>query len=323
MAKIIEKIRGHKVQLKRFSERVQDEKLGQTLLFVGPEGIGKRLVAKAIAQSLVCEISQNACGSCGACTRIEKEQSESLLLIKPTGTGIKVDQARDVIHFTSLKTQGQARCVIINDANKLNHQAANALLKTLEEPPEKTYFFLIAPSHQSVLMTIRSRAQVTRFGPLDQSDLSPNEQIPQWVIEASGGRLDRLGFLSEPESLEIRKRALALFMSLTDSNLSRPFETIKEVCKDKTEAIQITRLLQQFVRDLAVMKYDATKMIHKDLRPHFEQMQKLSHSSLDLLFLHLKELERDIERHVDRTLSMEEFWLSGRKELSKETVCPG
>src|SRR5690606_28241588 len=90
-----------------------------------------------------------------------------LLEVEPQGANIKIEQARQIVKFVELAHTG-ARAVILNDAHLLNAHAANSLLKTLEEPPAKTWFFLIAPSAAAVLPTLRSRSQLIRFGALSK-----------------------------------------------------------------------------------------------------------------------------------------------------------
>ena len=104
------------------------------------EGIGKRQVAVAVAQQLLCSGRQEACGECSDCIRVKAGKHESVLL-QPDGAQIKVEQSRSVIKFLSLKSNHSVRIVIIDDAHLMNSQAANSLLKILEEPPSGVYFF--------------------------------------------------------------------------------------------------------------------------------------------------------------------------------------
>ena len=96
-------------------------------------------------------IKIKACGICGSCLRIAQGQSESMLEIRPDGQFIKVSQASEIINYLSLQQWGRARAVIIDDVQRMNMQAANSLLKTLEEPPERTYFFLLTINYSMLI----------------------------------------------------------------------------------------------------------------------------------------------------------------------------
>lgn len=167
---------GHTGAWSRFDFAFKHGRLPGSWLFVGPEGVGKSLVAKALAQALVCEsIAESdgamACGECASCRRIAKQQSESVEWLSADGAQIKLEPVRLLLDRLSLKPLGRRRVVIIDQAQLLNPQAANALLKTLEEPPEKTHFLLLTPEAGGLLPTIRSRCQAVRFSPLKDDEL--------------------------------------------------------------------------------------------------------------------------------------------------------
>ncbi|MEK7357797.1 MAG: DNA polymerase III subunit, partial [Bdellovibrionota bacterium] len=193
MARLLDRLQGHGSVLKPLIEAAARERLAPTLIFNGPSGVGKRLAALALAQSLVCEKSRDAaCGECGGCLRIERGQSESLLVIEPDGAQIKIEQARDVLQFISLRALGRARVIVIDQAHLLGPQAANALLKSLEEPPSGTYFILVTPLASAILPTIRSRSQLVRFAPLDVKSLRAvlGANADEWVLRSARGSVE-------------------------------------------------------------------------------------------------------------------------------------
>src|SRR4051812_15628421 len=155
---IFEKINGHDQQIRALTEAVTKNRLPQSLLFVGPSGIGKKLVALGLAQVLVCERRKpsetKACGECGPCVRVARQSSEDLLFIEPQGASIKIEQAHEILRFISLRRLGRARVIIINEAQLLGPQAGNALLKSLEEPPGETFFILVTQNSGAILTTI-------------------------------------------------------------------------------------------------------------------------------------------------------------------------
>jgi hypothetical protein len=145
-------------------ERIVKDNLSHAILLTGPPGSGKFKVALAAAQELLCEAAGvKPCGLCGSCRRVERRESESLLCIEPQNGVIKIDPIRVLRERLSKQTWSRHFVVIIQDAHCLNSQAANALLKSLEEPPPGTHFFLVSAKEQALLSTIRSRCQVMRL----------------------------------------------------------------------------------------------------------------------------------------------------------------
>ena len=153
MAILIDQIVGHAAVIGHLAQMQMMGRWPHALLFVGPSGIGKKKLALAAVQSLLCEKNQSgapplkplaACGECSSCIRVEKKQSENLIWLAPTeGTvkpSIKVESIRDILEKLSLSNAGRPRAVVIEDAHTMNPQASNTLLKTLEEPFENVYF---------------------------------------------------------------------------------------------------------------------------------------------------------------------------------------
>jgi DNA polymerase-3 subunit delta' len=132
-------------------------------LFVGPAGVGKRTAAKAFACALVCE--DGGCGGCRECSRVRRGLHPDVRLIEPEGAATYlVEQVRDVISGIGLRPVEASRKIYVFDrAHTFNPEAANALLKSLEEPPDDVVIVLLADSIDAVLPTIVSRCQVVRF----------------------------------------------------------------------------------------------------------------------------------------------------------------
>lgn len=195
-----------------------------SLLFSGPEGVGKKTLALALARRLLCERAPvgladaagdppEACGECRHCRRVgravaglpaaraEAAQSPDeatrlnhrlhpdLLLIEPWRTGIKIEQVRETVgEVAGLPFEARRRVVIIDDAHLMTEPAANSLLKSLEEPPPTSHVVLVSAAPQALLPTIRSRCQVLRFGRLPLQLLARHLQAVHG-LEADEARL--------------------------------------------------------------------------------------------------------------------------------------
>ena len=145
-----------------------NDRLPHALLLGGPNGVGKRRFAKAVAHSLLCEKpeSANPCGECRHCHFNLAGMHPDLKIIEPEEAGkqIKVDQVRGILNFIAQTSQqGGYKVVIIEPAESMNVNAANALLKSLEEPTEDTIILLVSDAVGTLLPTIRSRCQLVNF----------------------------------------------------------------------------------------------------------------------------------------------------------------
>ena len=127
-------------------------------LFTGPPGSGRSIAAGAFAAALQCH--ENGCGECTACRTARSGTHSDVTVISPQGLSITVDEARDIVRRAStMPTTGRWQIVVIEDADRLTEQAANALLKAVEEPPPRGVFLLCAPSTEDVPITILSRCR--------------------------------------------------------------------------------------------------------------------------------------------------------------------
>ena len=156
--------------------------LPPSLIFAGPEGVGKRTAAVALAQLLNCaapvqatgRAAPDACGACASCTRIARGVHADVLVIEPGENGsIRIDAVREAIERAAYRPfEGRRRVVIVDSADAMVSEAQNALLKTLEEPPPASMFVLVTSRPDVLLITVRSRCQRLRFGPLAPGEVA-------------------------------------------------------------------------------------------------------------------------------------------------------
>jgi DNA polymerase-3 subunit delta' len=169
-------IAGHAHLKTRIARAALGGTLPPSLIFAGPAGIGKRMAALALAQLVNClaPVDEDACGECASCKRIARGVHADVLVIEPEESGaIKIDQIRDAIDRSAYRPfEGRRRVVIIDDAEQIVPPAQDALLKTLEEPPNATTFVLVTATPELLLSTIRSRCHRLRFGRLAPSEVA-------------------------------------------------------------------------------------------------------------------------------------------------------
>lgn len=238
-------IEGHDEVVERFRRILAGGRLASTFLFVGAPGIGKRSFALKLAQALLCPASPDAelnpCGKCPSCQQVAAESHPDMELVaKPADKsfipvevfiGDRDHRMRDgLCHNISLKPfLGGRKIAIIDDADYLNQEGANCLLKTLEEPPPKSVIILVASSEQTQLPTIRSRCQVVRFRELSQDVVAAllqslgeveNDAEAIKLAGLSQGSLQRAKQFLDPELFDFRSELVGRLAQLPDRGVS-------------------------------------------------------------------------------------------------------
>lgn len=171
-------------QLTEMVNRYDSGKFPQSLLITGEQDIGKSIFANDIAKSILCldRKDQRACGKCQSCLWIDKNSHPDLLSITSEEKShfIKVDQIRQLIQFAQMTSETGRKVIVIHNAHEMNLNAANALLKTLEEPVANCYLMLVSSYPKKLPITITSRCQRQLLSVNGQ-----NETILQW-LESQG-----------------------------------------------------------------------------------------------------------------------------------------
>lgn len=148
---------------------LRHQRISHAYIFSGPPGSGQKEMALAFVQALFCtEDTDDACGECLECRKVLHSNHPDLHQIAPEGSTIKIDQIRDLQRIFSYRSEnGNPKTYIIEQADKMTVQAANSLLKFLEEPPSPAVAILLSDNGRALLPTIQSRAQLVPFKPLD------------------------------------------------------------------------------------------------------------------------------------------------------------
>jgi len=324
---------------------LQKGKIPHALLFTGIDGVGKRLTALAFAMACNCvgirsdplphagnsprengcshednAVATGPCGICSACNKIRSKNHPDLLIVEPSGAMIKIRQMRDLFRTLALKPyEARVRVVIITESHTMNPAAANALLKVLEEPPDRTVLILTARQTSDLLPTIVSRCRHIRFNPISQQHIrlllekrhgidSDHAEILSTMANGSFTRalsmsrsnwinhrkwLISAGGLEAPEMLSKRPKSLLLAYS-------------EKLAKNKELVLESLDMISVWFRDLVVWKYKPENIINKDLT---EKIQYASQkNTVDDLLNKIKAVEqakRDIQANLNLRLSLD------------------
>lgn len=153
-------------------KNVIDDNLVHSYMFIGPDGIGKRIFAREFSEMIMCLSDSNeekSCGTCKSCIEFETSNNPDFMQIESDGKVIKIEQIRNLQEKVIEKPIiSNKKVYIINDADLMTKEAQNCLLKTLEEPPEYVVIILIVTNESNILPTIKSRCMKIGFNKIDQ-----------------------------------------------------------------------------------------------------------------------------------------------------------
>ncbi|GEE01416.1 DNA polymerase III subunit delta' [Gordonia spumicola] len=222
------------------------ESMSHAWLFTGPPGSGRSVAATAFAAALECQADEVGCGECRACTTVMGGTHGDVRHIVPDGLTISVKQIRDIVALSARRpTTGRWQIVVVEDADRLTEQGANALLKAVEEPPERTIFLLCAPSvsPEDIAITLRSRCRHAPLTAPTSEQIAAvlierdgiDEESARWAASVSGGHVGRAKHLATDSSARAqRDQALSLARAATRD--STAFAAADKLVKTATEA---------------------------------------------------------------------------------------
>lgn len=282
-------------------------RLPGALLFVGEEGIGKKLFALEVAKAMNCRTptADGPCGTCPACTRISRlnfpetpegsDEWKQILwtdhpdvgMVVPPKRVLLVTQMRQIEKEANYRPfEGKARMFLIDEADKLNDSSANALLKVLEEPPPTSHIILITSRPAMLLETIRSRCQMIRFSPLTPAEIEEYLLKNELEDRGSAGLLARVSNGSigralegDVETFKEQRRAMltvlkALAGKPDEAQLLKASEQLNEA-QYKDEFEQRLDVLETLIRDAWMLSLNGTRdqMVNEDA---FDELNEIS-----------------------------------------------
>ncbi|MFH1019251.1 MAG: DNA polymerase III subunit delta', partial [Pseudomonadota bacterium] len=171
---------------------VAQERLSHALLFKGPMGVGKKTCARTFAATLNCHspAGHEPCGQCSSCRKFNAGSHPDFIVIEPDGAAIKINQVRELKKTLAVPPfEAKIRVVLLCEIHTMRREAANSLLKTLEEPPSQTMLILTADEAGGILPTILSRCQTVPFFPLPQTEVAKILALEAGIAPESGAAL--------------------------------------------------------------------------------------------------------------------------------------
>jgi DNA polymerase-3 subunit delta' len=315
------------------------------LLFAGEEGVGKKLFALELAKALNCQkpVGVEACDRCSSCVRIsqskfaeysdDKDNREKLVrsdhpdvaLARPFNRLLRIGPMREIEQEANFRPfEGRARIFIIEEAGKLNQFSANALLKTLEEPPSTSHLILLTSRPASLLPTIRSRCQMVRFAPLAPAEIEKHLLKGKQVSPAdarllafvSRGSIGR-ALATDMESYRQQRQAMldvvtALTLTRDRARLLRVSEEMNDA-KRKEEYEPRLDVLATLIHDVWILSLGAPAMqvVNQDLSAELSKMVSSVDSSRAARWLSQIEQHRlGLDVNINRKVATDALFLT-------------
>jgi DNA polymerase-3 subunit delta' len=313
-------------------------RLAQAYSFVGPEGVGKRTTALALAQVVNCQRPvagemPDACGACLACRKIAAGNHPDVTLVSPAEkTVIDIDQIRDVAGRATLRAyEGATKVWILDPADRMQEPAANALLKTLEEPPGSALFVLVTTTPSALLPTVRSRCQEVRFELLGADALGTilgrHGRPPEtWAaaVALAGGSASRALDLDPEEDRQAQEQVLGDVWGCLGS-LPALLACAEAHGRDRDACKKLTAMLQAFCRDVVVARVGGGAL-PLTTPVWAETVGRLAAAAPTDAWLRMEEALRQarwaLERNANPRLTLERLLLRMREamQISEEVV---
>jgi len=313
-------ISGHDRQKDVLWRAVRHKRLAHAYLFAGPEGVGKRLTALALVRILFCT-EERGCGECPPCRKVDHHNHPDLHILEPDGNSIKIEQIRNLQRDLNLRPHEASRKVcLIEAAETMTVGAANALLKTLEEPRGDTLLILLSSQPQRLLETIRSRCQPLFFArqPLDllrdalQTQLGVGDAEAHVLAALADGSFKKAFGKDRQLYLEERRNLLKTLTGLSPGSILPILEFAEQLAADKAALPDILEIFQAFYRDvlMAVHGRDSAELVNLDLVEKVRRVAAREDTGSVLLKLEtLINARRQLERNLNTQLVVENMLL--------------
>ena len=253
-------IKGQASVVKYLQTALAKDRLASAYLFVGPDAASKEQVGLNLAKTINCDnsLDTDCCDSCTSCNLINKLSHPDIHILDCDNSSIKIEQIRELQQNIYLRPyQAKKKFYVINNIEKLTGDAANAFLKTLEEPPKDSLIILTANSVSGILATVLSRCQKVNFGLLSSEEVAKDlqgkfkldKQFSEYLAKFSSGKLSSAIDLKDRNMLDFKNRVIDYFILQKISVDKEEF-----FLKDKTDMNLCLCVILSWLRDLLVLR---------------------------------------------------------------------
>ena len=312
-----EEFAGNRETIQRLSRAARDKNLPHAILLEGAGGLGKRTLARLIAQAAVCTAEEKPCGVCGPCSKVIAGAHPDIVTVQggTSARSLHIDAIRKIRSDAYIRpNEAEYKGYLIFQAESMTREAQNALLKVLEEPPEHVLFVLTCLSASSMLPTVRSRAQVVTLQPVSMEEackalarLRPEIKHEQAAAaaERSGGNIGEALRLLDgvPDAGQLAEEIALALMQKGELALLR---VTAPLIRKKEPMLQVLDRLEQIFRDACVLRAGGTVQLTES-RAATELSSFLTRDRLQSLIPVVQDTRQALEGNAEGTLLVTAF----------------
>jgi len=299
---------GNTAVASRLRTKLRENRFPHAVIFAGPQGVGKHTLAMMITKALNCPAKGPAdfCDECPQCRKINSGVHPDVLTVtvEEDATQIKIEQIRHVLSMLELHPlEGRNKVFIIDPANLLNPQSSNALLKGLEEPPENSFFILIAVNLHELLLTIRSRCQIYNFAPLKLDDIRSRGVTDELTVRWSQGSIGRAQSLDVRAVKEQREAVIGFIETAAtakDDTLREMLNASADLSRSRQELAEYIGVMSIVLRDLLHLSEGDADIVNVDIR---ERLEALAQRANTEQWIRVAEFLREVELGLKANLN--------------------
>lgn len=314
---------GHERIIDSLRKSIEKGSISHSYLFEGDEGLGKKMTAEAFAKTLLCkEQKEEPCNQCSSCIKFDRGNHPDLKVIEPEKGLIKKGDVEALIKsVVTAPFESSRKVFIIDDCHKMNREAMNSLLKTLEEPPGYIVIILITSNPNNLLPTILSRAMSIKFYPIETA------KIIDYLIEKYGKSKDEARFIAEftkgsmGKSIELsasdeffqkRDEIIKIIDNLLMGDKVRAFNSIDFFNDNKDNIDEVLDMILFWFRDLIIYKVVGNNnlIINKDRMTFISKESFVDFQKINDIIERVQQTKEDISRNVNFQLSIETMLLN-------------
>lgn len=261
-------ILGNQQIKEKLQKSIKDKKILHSYLFIGIDGIGKKLIAKEFAKAILCLNETKYCNKCKSCIEFDSNNNPDYLYIEPDGNNIKIEQIREMQKRVQEKPIiSEKKVYIIDNADQMTQEAQNCLLKTLEEPPEFVTIILIGANENAFLSTIKSRCMIIHFEPINNLEISNylqqnygTENINNYILEIYEGSIGKAIKLKDKK--EEYSKIKDIIENLEKKDLIEIINQSEILYKSKEEIIEFLDYINILLLKKAKTQYKYTECVN-------------------------------------------------------------
>lgn len=263
---MFENIIGNEKIIKELKKTIENNKILHSYMFIGNEGIGKKLIAKEFAKNILCQ-EKNGCNKCKSCIEFINNNNPDFYILESEERNIKIEQIRYIQKKVQEKPIiSNKKIYIIDNADTMTKEAQNCLLKTLEEPPEFVIIILIGKNEDAFLSTIKSRCMIMHFNEIEDEKISQYlkerfgmNNINSTMLRTFEGSIGKA--IKLKDKIETYNQIDNIIYSLENKDIIDIINLSNIIYKSKEEIYDILEYINVILIELAKKSYKYTECI--------------------------------------------------------------